>query len=168
VAVKTGFAVELFKLLGTVSAVYFACHYYLKLGSFLNIRIPLEGEGWLKFSVFLAFLLLGLLGYFIFMIIRNFLTALIKMEAVSLLNRWGALTLGIIRGGLFVSLFLFAIAVSNSNYLKNSLTNSFLSPKFLKLTPAVYRVLWDNLLYRFMNKQALNKAVFEVWRSPAK
>ncbi|RKY29576.1 MAG: hypothetical protein DRP74_08605 [Candidatus Omnitrophota bacterium] len=162
VAVKTGFPVELFKLLGTVSAIYLACHYYVKVGAFLNNRIPLEGVGWLKFSTFLAFLVLGLLGYFVFMVIRNFLMALIKMEAISLLNRWGALMLGVIRAALFVSLLLFTLAVSNSNYLKNSLTNSFLSPKFLKLTPAVYGALWNNLLYRFMNKQAFNKAVFEV------
>jgi len=72
------------------------------------------------------------------------------------------LMLGIIRAALFVSLLLFTLAVSDSNYLKNSLTNSFLSPKFLKLTPAVYEALWNNLLYRFMNKQTFNKAVFEV------
>jgi len=162
VSVKTGFPVELFKLLGIVSAIYLACHYYVKVGAFLNNRIPLEGAGWLKFSTFLAFLLLGLVGYFVFMVIRNFLMALIKMEAISLLNRWGALMLGIIRAALFVSLLLFTLAVSNSNYLKNSLTNSFLSPRFLKLTPAVYGVLWNNLLCRFMNKHAFNKAVFEV------
>lgn len=168
VAVKTGFPTEFFKLLGTVAAIYLACHYYVKAGIFLQNCIHLEGEGWLKISIFIAFLVLAFLGYFVFMVIRNFLTFLIKMEAVSRLNRWGALILGIVRGTLFVSLFLFMLAVFNNDYLKNSMTDSLWTSKFFKWTPAIYSALWNNLIYRLMDKETLNKAVFDVWASPAK
>lgn len=162
IAVKTGFTIEVFKLLGTVCAIYLACHYYLRVGIFLNSYFSLKGVGWGNFLNFIVFFALAYLGYLAFVIIRLVCTILIKMEAVSLLNRWGALILGIVRWGLFSSLLLFLVVISHNGYLKNSLSNSLASTLFVKLTPKVYQTVWTGLISRFANEEAFNKAVFAV------
>ena len=162
IAVKTGFPTEIFKLLGTTCAIYLACHYYIRMGNFLNSHLPLKGEGWVNFLNLLVFFALAFLGYFVFVIIRLVFTILIRMEAISLLNRWGALILGIGRFCLFTSLLFFLINISNIGYLKSSLSDSFSGPRLFKLAPRVYLSLWNNLMSRFMDKEAFNKAVLPV------
>ena len=166
IAVKTGFSTEIFKLLGTVYAIFLACHCYSRLSILLSKTIPPAVKIEPSVLSFFTFLILAFLGYFIFVLIRLLFTILIKIEAVSLLNHWGALILGMIRSCLFVSLLLFMAVLSNNDYFKKSLTDSFLGPKLFKLAPKVYISLWDNLMSRFMDKKAFNKAVFEVGRTP--
>ena len=162
IAVKTGFPTEIFKLLGIFSAIYIACHYYVSMGDFLSSFLPLKGEAWLNFLNILVFFILAFLGYFVFVIIRVVFGILIRMEAISLLNRWGAFILGLVRWSLSVSLLFFIFTISNIGYCKNSLSNSFSGPKLIQLTPKVYTFLWDNLISRFTGKQGFNKAVSEV------
>ncbi len=166
VAVKTGLPTEIFKLLGTICAIYLACHYYIRVSNFLNNYLHLKGEGGVDFLNFLAFLALASLGYFIFVIIRGVFVKLIRMEAVSLLNSWGSFILGIGRFCLFASLLFFILTISNIGYLKHSLTDSFSGPKLFKLAPKVYTSLWDNLMSRFIDKEAFNKSILEVQSSP--
>ena len=168
ISLKTGFSVEIFKLLGTVCAIYLACHYYIRAGSLLGSFTPLKAESWIEFLNFISFFILAFSGYFIFAIIRTIFNILIKMEAISLLNRWGAVGLGIARGGLFASLLFFTVSLSNISYLKNSLSNSLSGSTLLKLTLRVYSSLWNNLMFRFTGKEAFNSAVNRSVRDSAK
>lgn len=162
IAIKTGFPTEMFKLLGTACATYLAWHYYISIGGFLNSRLPLEGELWVSVLNMFAFFVLALIGYLIFAIIRVLFTMLIRMEAISLLNRWGAFILGVARWGLLASLLFSLVSISNISYLKISLLNSLSGPRLVKLAPRVYTFLWNNLMSRFTDKEAFNKAVFPV------
>lgn len=162
ISLKTGLITEIFKLLGTVCAIFLACHYYVRASIFLNLYLPFKGEAGVNFLNFFTFSVLFLLGYFFFVIIRLVLTIFIKMEVIPQLNRWGGLILGVVRWSLSVSLLLFAINISNISYFRNSLSNSFSGLSFFKLTPKTYICLWDNLMFRFMRMSALNKAVLDV------
>lgn len=162
ISLKRGFPIELFKLLGTVCAIFLACHYYLRLGNFFNKFIFLGSEAAINFLNFLSFLALYFLGYGLFVLVRLVFTILIRMEAISLLNRWGAFILGIGRWMLLVSIIFFSITVSNCTYFKQSLKNSISGLNFFKLTPRVYLALWDNLMFRFMSNKEFNKSVFLV------
>jgi len=168
VALKNGFSTEIFKLLGTICAIYLACHYYIRAGSFLSNFTPLKEEVWLDFLKFVSFFILAFFGYFLFVIIRTTFTFLIRMEAISLLNRWGAFILGIARCALFTSLLFFTINLSNISYLKNSLSDSLSGPVLVKLSPKVYTSLWKNLMFRFTGKGALNVEVSQFRSKPAK
>ncbi len=157
ISVKTGFFTELFKLLGTICAICLAYHQYIKISNFSERFLPFFGASGINLLGFFTFLILAFLGYSIFLIIRKVLMLLIKMEPVSLLNRWGAITLGLIRGALFCSMVLFVASISNINCLTNSLSRSFSAPGLIKLAPNVYLSLWNSVLFRFMNKQAPNE-----------
>jgi len=167
ISIKTGFPIELFKFLGTISSIYFSCHYYLHLSSFFRAHGPLKAENWQNLLDFTAFLLLVLLGYLIFFILRKIFGLLIKVEAVSLLNCWGALMLGVIRWALFASLLLFLASFFNNSYLRSSMKNSILSPRLIKLTPATYGGLWNSIMFRFMDEKTFNKAVYRQGNQPS-
>ena len=162
ISLKRGFPIEIFKLLGTVCAIFLACHYYIRLGIFLNKFISLSNQSGIDFLNFFSFLMLYFLGYGSFVLIRLAFTALIRMEAISLLNRWGAFILGMGRWGLLVSVIFFSISISNFTYFKHSLKNSLSGLNFFKLTPRVYLALWDNFMFRFINNEEFNNSLFLV------
>ena len=160
IAVKTGFPDEIFKLFGTVLAIYLSCHYYIKLSILLDNFLPAKSESAINFLNFLVFVALACLGYFIFVVIRAVFRLLIKMEAVSLLNRWGACIFAVIRWGLFTSLLFFIITITNIGYFKDSLSNSLLGPQLIKLAPRVYSGLWNSIVSHFEDEKQFNQQVF--------
>ena len=162
IAVRTGFPSEVFKLGGTICAIWLACHYYTRLGDFIRSYFSLQGQVWVNLLDALAVFALAFLGYAIFVGIRLVFTILIKIEAVSLLNRWGAFILGLLRWSLVTSLLFFLIAVSVAGYLRSSLYSSFSGPRLIKLTPGVYLYFWDKLMNRFMDEQAFNREAVEL------
>jgi len=105
-ALKNGFSVELFKFLGTLSAIFLSLHYYTFLSDMIQKRANLNGMP-LEFLDFFVFLLLALLGYFIFVALRIFLCRFMKLEAVPVFNKWGGLALGLLRGFFLVGLVSF-------------------------------------------------------------
>jgi uncharacterized membrane protein required for colicin V production len=160
---KNGFPTEIFKLLGTVFGIFLACHYYVKAGSFLNGLISFKSSAaWYNFLNFTVCLTLTFLGYFIFVIIRIIFGIMIRMEAASLLNRWGALVLGMGRWALFTSILLFIINMANIDYIKKSQSDSFLGPKLFALTPKVYTSLWNRVASRFLNDNSFNTKILQI------
>ena len=168
IAGKTGFSTEIFKFLGTVCAIYLACHYYARVGNFVNNFVPLKGTSGVALLNLLTFFSLASLGYFIFAIIRQAFYTLIRIETATLLNRWGAFILGIARWSLLTSLLFFSVTISNIDYLKNTLSNSVLGPGLVGLAPKVYTSLWDNLISRFIVRGAVNQADSPVEPNPSK
>ena len=167
VAVKTGFPVELFKLLGLIFAILLACHNYVGISNFLASNAPsaVLGQRTLNILNLFSFVLLATLGYFVFFILRTTCLSLVRMEAISLLNRWGAIILSIFRWSLLTSLLLMTAAISNNGYLNKGLSDSFVRPVLFKPAPKVYVFLWNNLLSRFMDSEGFNSAVGNLERN---
>ena len=163
VATKTGLPVELFKLLGTILATYLSLHYFTMLSDFVRERtafikniLPLE------FADFLAFSILAIIGYLVFVILREVMHWLIKMESAPKLNKWGGLVLGIGRGILFSSLVVFLLAISSIGYFKGSATNSYFGKRMFKVASVTYSGLWNGLMSKFMTQEKFNNTVLEV------
>lgn len=158
ISLKNGFAIALFKLSGTILAIYIALHYYTVLSDslpkyFSIKKVPLE------FFDFISFLLLALISYFLFVLIRNIFTHFIKMEAVSNLNKWGGLVLGVARGVLLCALLVYILFISSVNYLNSSAKRSHLGSWFFKVAPDTYSFLWNNIASKFMVKEKFNVIV---------
>lgn len=162
VAIKNGIFIELFKLLGTVFACYVSLHYYTNLGDFFEARIPSPPSIPIEIWDFLALFILASLGYLIFVILRETFFRLIKTETVSLLNKWGALLLGVARGFILCSLIIFLLSVPVLDYLENSAGKSFSGKRLIKVSTGVYTYLWNNLVSKFMPQEKFNQAILEV------
>lgn len=164
IATKFGLPVELFKLLGTILAVYLSLHYYTGLSDGLRQRFGAEKIP-LEFLDFLVFLGLSLLGYLIFVSLRLAFYRFIKMEAAPGLNRWGGLVLGLMRGFLLTGLIIFIFTISTISYLKESARSSYSGSRLSKIAPATYSVLWNKFMSKFMPQEKFNDAVLEVQES---
>ncbi|MCX5700266.1 MAG: CvpA family protein [Candidatus Omnitrophica bacterium] len=158
VALKTGFPIELFKLLGTLCAVYFSLHYYILLSDLISKYVPVEGipTGVLYFSVFL---ILAICGYLIFSLLRNVIYNLIKLEAVSNLNKWGGLILGAGRAILLTSLIIFIMVLSNIEYLKKSVKDSYSGKALYYVSVDTYAWIWSNLASKFASNENYNETI---------
>jgi len=153
--------VEIFKLLGAIAAAYLSLHYYTVLSDSLrkglNLKfIPLE------FLDFLIFVVLALVGYCTFVILRELFGRLIKMEAAPNLAKWGGLFLGICRGFLLTGLLTFILFISSVSYLKESVITSYAGKRLLNFAPAVYSGIWQGVGSKFMPGEKFNQTVLEV------
>ena len=161
VATKTGLPVEIFKLLGTLLATYAALHYFTAVSDLFGGKVNIEKMS-LEFRDFLAFLVLASAGYIFMVLVRMVFFQFIKIEAVSLLNKWGGFILGLGRGLLLTSIAVFGLTISTLPYLKTSVEKSYLGGRIFQVAPATYTSLWNNLGAKFLPKETFNKVVYEV------
>jgi membrane protein required for colicin V production len=163
IAVKNGLPVELFKLLGTIAAIYLSLHYYTILSDWIAGLLPEAKDKMpLEFIDFLAFAILAIVAYLIFVLLRSLIYRFIKMEAVPRLNKWGGFILGIARAYLLVGLVIFMLAISSVAYFKSSVKKSYAGGHLFKVAPGIYNGVWNSLMSKFMNKEKFNKTIPEV------
>lgn len=162
-ALSSGIAAELFKLLGTVGAVYISFHYYTSVSDKLSGLMPvLEQKMPLEFLDLLCFIFLIAGGYVLFILLRLAFQRFIKMEAAPRLNKWGGFILGLARGLLAASILLFMLTISSVSYLKQSVARSTCAEYLFGVAPSAYRALWNGVLSRFMTGEKFNQTVQEV------
>ena len=165
VALKNGFSVELFKLLGTISAVYLSLHYYIIFPDYIVGRIGAKNIP-LEYLTFFSFIALAILGYLIFMLLSKVFSRFIQMEAVPNLNKWGSLILSIIRSFLLVSLIIFIFVIAPTGYFRNSVNNSYSGKRLFTIAPTTYTWLWNSIMSKFRTQEKFNDAILKVQASP--
>lgn len=161
IAAELGLFIESFKLLGTLASIYLSLHYYKQLSDFTQNAIGPKDSPAYIFDLF-SVIILAILSYLIFAILRKVFSKLVKVETLDNLNRWGALILGVIRGFLFASLIICIFIISDSEYLNKSVMNSYSGKRVFKIAPATYTLLWNNLFSKFMPQEELNEAIPEL------
>jgi len=164
VAIKNGFPVELFKFLGTVSAVYLSLHYYIIFPDYIVGRIGAKNIP-LEYLTFFSFVGLAILGYLIFILLSKVFSRFIQLEAVPNLNKWGSFILGIIRSFLLVSLIIFIFVIAPTAYFINSVNNSYSGKRLFKIAPTTYTWLWDSIMSKFRTQEKFNDAILKVQTS---
>ena len=161
VSVKNGFPAELFKLLGTLLAVYLSLHYYIDLSGYITSYTNAKNLS-LEYLTVISFAALAILGYFVFALLGKIFSRFLKMEAAPKLNKWGGLILGMARSFLLMSLIIFIFLVSSNQYLMHSVNNSYSGKRLFKIAPAAYTWLWDSVMSKFRAQEKFNSAVLEV------
>ena len=161
-AIKKGLSVEVFKLMGTFLALYLALHYYTRLGSYFQRLMPGPPMIPLEFWDLLSLILLSLLGYTIFLVLREVISHMVKTQVISTLNKYGAAALGICRGLLLTGLIMFIFCNPTLGYTRSSVNDSYLGRWFLTVAPGVYRFTWDNITSKFASGEDFNKSVLEA------
>jgi uncharacterized membrane protein required for colicin V production len=161
IAVKNGLAAEIFKLLGTLAAIYLSLHYYTALSDWVKSRLSLEKLS-LEFLDFISLVILVFVGYAIFILLREVFARFIKMEAVPKLDKWGGFVLGGARGVLLTGLIIFMLVASSISYLKTSVDSSYLGRRILRVGPATYGWLLNSITSKFVSSERYNETVNEV------
>ncbi|MBM3246612.1 MAG: CvpA family protein [Candidatus Omnitrophica bacterium] len=161
-AINNGFSAEVFKLLGTIVAIYLSLHYYTQLSDWLQAHGGKTEKLPLEFLDFLLFTLLVIVGYLIFVLLRSIFYRFIKMEAAPNLNKWGGLVLGIFRGYLLAGLVVFILVISSVTYLKTSVKNSYTGKPLFKVAVNTYSWLWNSITSKFMPGEKFNNTILEA------
>ncbi|MFA5092950.1 MAG: CvpA family protein [Candidatus Omnitrophota bacterium] len=160
-AFQMGLAVELFKLLGTIFAVYIALHYYTILSDMLG-KMFMPKEMPLEFLDFLIFIILAVGGYLGFVALRSIFYRFMKLEALPQLNQFGGLVLGIIRLFFTVGLLTYILMISSVKYLNEAVKYSVLGSKSVTISTNAYTWLWNNVTSKFSPNEKFNPTVEEV------
>lgn len=160
-AIKSGFLVELFKILGTIFAIYLSFHYFLSLSDFVSGHIP-QNVIPQEFLNFLCFIVLAITGYLVFVILRQIILHFIKMEAIPKLSRWGGLILGIVRAFFFTGFVIFILVISTITYFGRSVAVSYSGKQLFKIAPAVYTGVWNGFASKFMPNEKFNQGILDI------
>ncbi|MDD4980531.1 MAG: CvpA family protein [Candidatus Omnitrophica bacterium] len=161
VAMRSEFFLELFKFLGTILAIFLSLHYYIIFSDYIGSHIGVNNIP-LEYLTSVISIVLGFLGYFIFVVLRKVFYRFMKMEAVPNLNKWGAVILGLSRGALAASLMIFIMVTSPFGYLKDSVSHAYSGKYIFKIAPAVYGSLWDGIASKFISRDKFNKAILDA------
>lgn len=162
IAVKSGFTTELFKFLGTITAIYLGMHYAVLISDYIRKQMPVTDKVSLQFIDCVVFLLLVILGYLLFVLVRNVSKNFIKIEAVSALNKWGGLILGGFRSILLVSLISFTLAIPGIPYFKNSVQHSYLGSRLVFVSSDVYLWVWSSIFSKFIPNEKEGEIVINI------
>jgi uncharacterized membrane protein required for colicin V production len=162
IAIKGGFTTELFKFLGILTAIYLSMHYCVFIADYIRGQLPIKSKITSGPLDSLVFIFLATLGYFLFVLLRNVFNNFVKMEAISALNKWGGLVLGMFRSVLLVSLISFVLVVSGIPYLKNSLMHSYLGPRLILAAPNTYNWIWTNIFSKFISAEKEGSIVANI------
>jgi len=161
ISLTTGFTIELFKFLGTIFSIYLSLHYYTYVSNLIRDWLSSDKEAFV-FVVWVTFIILAILGYLVFALLRNLIFRFIKMEAASGLNKWGGLTVGIFRSVFLVGLITFMLLVSGGTYFNTCIKNSYLGSRFSTVAPSTYTFIWDSFASKFFSSEQFNKAVLKI------
>lgn len=161
VAVKTGLAVEFFKLLGIIFSIYIASHYYISFSDSLQKRffhqaVPID------FVDFIVFVLLAIASNLCFVFLRFAFSRFMKMEAAPNLNKYGALILGLGRSYFAIGLLVYLLMVSSISYLSNSVKHSYIGSRFSSVSAQTYTWIWGNIFSKFLPQERHNSVVNEI------
>lgn len=158
---KSGFAPELFKFFGTVLAIYLSLHYYVIFSDYLGERLGVNNIP-LEHMAALISVLLALLGYLFFALLRRLFNRFLTMEAVAGLNKWGGILLGLLRGVCLASLVLFIMAASGVDYLRQSAARAYCGKYIIRVAPDIYSGLWSGVVSKFRTQEKFNKAILDI------
>ena len=162
VAVKTGLAIELFKLLGVLFAIYIASHYYTSLSDIVQSRYIPPKTVPLEFVDFITFVILALVCYLGFVLLRSTFYRFMKMEAAPKLNKYGGLILGLARGYFTIGLLVYVLMISSVSYFSSSVKHSYLGSRASSISAETYNWIWESIFSKFSPQEKPNSIVNEV------
>ena len=158
-AVKHGFVVEVFKLLGAFFGFLFACHYYVRVGRLLFEYFNFEGALLAKIITILLLVTLASGGYALFVLFRWAVTTFFRMQAISSLDRWGSTILVVVRW--FICMFLISLIffLSGVRYLRYSAGTSSAGIRLLRTSAHVYKWSWSKIMSPITGDNELNERI---------
>ncbi len=158
IGIKRGLAVEFFKLLGTLLAVFSCLHYYSKLGAFLSKpeMIPTE------LGNFFAFTFIWGIFFFFSFLIREMFLFLIKLQPLAALDKWGGAFLGGIRSLFLSGMILLIFMISQIGFLDRAAKTCFFGQYTLPTVTKTYTFIIEKIINPFFSSEKINEEVFRT------
>ncbi|MEW6008066.1 MAG: CvpA family protein [Candidatus Omnitrophota bacterium] len=158
IGIKRGLAVEFFKLLGTLLAVFTCLHYYSKLGAFLSKPeiVPTE------LGNFVAFIFIWSIFLFFSFIIREMFLFLIKLQPLAVLDKWGGAFLGGIRSLFLSGMILLILMISQISFFDKGAKTCFFGQYAIPTVTKTYAFVIERLINPFFSSEKINEEIFRT------
>jgi len=155
--VKAGFVTEFMKSFAVLLAVFFAFHYYTKITSVL---IPFVGlaRPMLEMTVFAViwFLIFGIMKF-----VRDGIFLVFTVQAISLVDRWGAAIVSLARFALTASMLMFVLVLTDQPYIERMTLSSFGQKYVFLVAPDTYQKMINGFVAKLLPSQKVDPAVTE-------
>jgi len=161
VAVSQGLFVEIFKFLGVIFSAFICLHYYTRFADTFESLFKINAVS-IELWDFLAFLILWLGVGISFRLVRQFFSNFIKLEVISIVNRWFCLFLGLGRGFIFTSLLVYLLSIPVIDYFKKSVEDSYLGRRIFFISPSIYKGVFSGFISKLMPQEKFNDAVLDI------
>ncbi|MDD5347340.1 MAG: CvpA family protein [Candidatus Omnitrophica bacterium] len=161
VSLKEGLAVEFFKIIGALCAVYLALHYYYSIAGFVNVRSGSKTPPG-QFLQIAAFCVLCTCGYGFFVLLRIVVFRFITAQINPVLSRWAGLCAGLVRSFLVSSMILFCLLLVRQAYFINSVHYSLSGSSIVYVAPTTYAWIWETFVSKFASREKSNAQVEET------
>jgi uncharacterized membrane protein required for colicin V production len=161
IAVKMGLSNEFFKLLGVLFATYVSLHYYTVLSDIIQRRFFLKAMP-LEFMDFIVFLILTVVVYLGFVVLRSIFYRFMTLETMPRINQIGGFIFGLARLFLIIGLLTYSLLISDVSYLSNAVRHSYLGIRACSISPRTYNWLWSSIFSKFFTHDKFNSTVTEV------
>jgi uncharacterized membrane protein required for colicin V production len=130
-----GFGWELFRFVGYACTVLATIYYYETVSQAIGDYLPVISP----FANLISFASLFLIILFIFKFINVIIGRIIKIETLSVIEKFGGLLLGFFRGSIFTSLVLITLIFTHIPYFEKSIKErSYSGQLILKVVPFLY------------------------------
>ena len=138
IGAKTGLSTEIFKIIGVLLGLYFGMKYYSVVGSWMSSKISLPPE----VSEGAAFLILVLILILSLKLVSIGLEKIVKLTFADKLSKWGGFIIGLLRGGILLSLLFMFFGIIQVDYLVKSVEErSLTGPSIQKIAPFTYQAI---------------------------
>lgn len=158
IGIKRGFVVELFKLIGVLSAVFVTLHYFSSFSQLLqdNAHLPLGMANIVAYGTLWGVVVL------VFKLVRDGVLVLLKIEAHSGFDKWGGMVLAAGRAVLLSSLTLLFLSAATVGYFTKNLEKSLMASRVIRVAPGIYEGLYDGVVSKFFPDEKLNTFAFTL------
>ena len=157
ISAMTGFVTEFMKTAAVLISVLLAFHYYTKiaavLGHFVGLTPPLLEA--LVFAAIWAF------TFIVMKFIRDGIFLIFTVQAISLVDKWGAMAVSIARFALTASMLMFVLVLTDQPYLERMTMSSFSQKYIFLVAPETYQKMMNGFVVKLLPKQKVNPAVME-------
>lgn len=157
VSADSGFITEFFKSLGLILGLFVAFHYYVVLGNLANkFQFPVKIVHAVTFAV------LWLVVAILFEFFKRGVLNLFTVQAQSLIDKWGAVILGLLRFVVTASMLVYLLLIPGVQYLNNKVVGGSTPMVFLRVAPGMYTGICDHFVSRLFDGERINPAVHEI------
>lgn len=172
VARKTGFLIELSKLISLIFTACLSLHYFLVISDLILNRVNLEKSPLqfletspLQFTDFVVFTLFLTIFYALLSILRSIIFNLIRpnqqARPVSFPSAVTAMLLSVVRGFLISSLLIFSLYISKVDYLNKNSRKAYFGKSLFGISTGIYKNIWEGVASKFLPNEKINSVVFD-------
>ncbi len=150
---RKGVIAEIFSLLGIACVTFVALHYCVRFAQ--TLRVLFFGEN--ASTEFLAFNILGILVFVIFIVINKGWVLILKIKFPEKIDRYGGIGLSLARSYFICGLIFFALLLSNHKYITPEARQAVSCHVFRYVAVDLYKSMHSNLIEPFFPNEKFSE-----------